>query len=134
MQILTPEEAARWEDIRKTFRKNQLLRGGDERDPVTQVVRQLAACFEGIDSIKEVLSLGLADNKPAAPITLIVAAPNGNGAGSETKRDGHDGLPSGIRELKIDQETLEEIWRVIEKKRLEANGGDSAEAPANSLK
>jgi len=128
---LTPEEAARWEEIKKTFRKNQLLRGGDERDPVTQVVRQLAACFEGIDSIKEVLALGLSASASAPPVTLIVSQtapvsfPPPNGDGGNTT--------GGIREVQIDQETLREIWQVIEARRAAAaestgNGGSPAAA------
>jgi len=55
---LTPEESARWEDIKKTFRKNLLLGGGDEQDPVTRVVQQLSAFYSGLDSIKDTLAAG----------------------------------------------------------------------------
>lgn len=113
---LTPAEAARLDEIRKTFRKNQLLRGGDERDPVTQVVRQLAACFAGIDSIKEVLAAGLHDgSRPSvAPITLIITQPAPSTASTQPPVRGTDDSRNGIRDLQIDQETLTEIWKVIE--------------------
>lgn len=106
-EALTDEERARLEEIRKTFRKNKMLRGGDERDPVTQVVRQLSACYEGITSIKDVLSAGLQSEptKPA-PVTIIVSPPGGtNGAGVPE-------IP-GIQNVQIDQRTLEEIWKII---------------------
>ncbi len=122
---LTPPEAVRWEEIKKTFRKNQLLRGGDERDPISQVVRQLAACFEGIDSIKEVLASNLRDDRPptAPPVTVIIASPSPgsspifNHGGDSTAADG------GTRQVQIDQETLREIWRVIEARRAAAEAG-----------
>lgn len=62
----TADEARRWEEIKKTFKKNLLLRGGDERDPVGLVVQQLSAFYEGLDSIKEVLASGL--QRQAAPL------------------------------------------------------------------
>jgi hypothetical protein len=126
---LTSAEATRLEDIRKTFRKNQLLRGGDERDPVTQVVRQLAACFEGIDSIKEVLAAGLQDgSSPSAPpVTLIITQPASASSSPQDSIRGADGFTNGIRDVRIDQETLAEIWKVIEARRktaeANANGG-----------
>jgi hypothetical protein len=118
-QALTADETARLEAIRKTFRKNQILRGGDGRDPVAEVVRQLAACFEGIDSIKEVLATGLHNGK-TPPVTLIVTPPTAPGNGNRTPDA--DALPNGIREMQIDQETLGEIWKIIEARRKSAEG------------
>ncbi len=40
---LTPEEKTRWEEIKKTFTRNLLVAGGDDNDPVTQVIRQLSS-------------------------------------------------------------------------------------------
>jgi hypothetical protein len=120
---LNPTETARLDEIRKTFRKNQLLRGGDERDPVTQVVRQLAACFEGIDSIKNVLAAGLHDGPsptpPAVPITFIMGPPHAASPVLPGALRGQDGSGNGhgIRDVQIDQETLEEIWKLIEARR-----------------
>ncbi len=118
---LTAEEKERLENIRKGFRQNKLLRGGDERDPVSQVVRQLAACFTGIESIKEVLAAGLRENQSAAPasppITLIIAPPGS--APTPIHSNGSDGHPrfEGISDVQIDQETLTEIWKLIEARR-----------------
>ncbi|MHA3774281.1 DNA repair ATPase [Verrucomicrobiota bacterium sgz303538] len=108
---LTPEEASRWEEIKTTFRKKQLLRGGDERDPITQVVRQLSACFEAIDSIKQVLAAGLKEPiapPPSQPVTLIM----GQGP-MQASPDGNDETPS-IREVSVSPEALKRIWEVIE--------------------
>jgi hypothetical protein len=52
---LTPEEKKRWEEIKRTFTKSALLRGSDERDPVTLVVQQLSNFSSGLDAIRDVL-------------------------------------------------------------------------------
>src|SRR5690606_34922053 len=95
---LSPEDSTRWEEIKKTFRKNQLLGGADGRDPVTQVVQQLSACFDGIQGIREAIAVGL--QRPATsthpqPTTVILTSPNivtsastsidGNGHGSRVE-------------------------------------------------
>jgi hypothetical protein len=49
---LTTEEAARWEDIQRTFRRNQFSRGGDQNDPVSRVVAQLGGFQAGLESIQ----------------------------------------------------------------------------------
>jgi len=52
-------ERARWEEIKKTFKKNQLFRGTDAGDPVNRVVVQLSAFQDGLESIKETLAAGI---------------------------------------------------------------------------
>ncbi|MEE4355413.1 MAG: DNA repair ATPase [Desulfococcaceae bacterium] len=56
---LSADEAQRWEDIKKTFRKNQMLRGMDDSDPVVQVVGQLSAFYDGLEGIRGVLDASL---------------------------------------------------------------------------
>jgi hypothetical protein len=51
----TPEEAARWEDIKKTFRRNQVVRGADQGDSVSRVVAQLASVQTGLEGIQSAL-------------------------------------------------------------------------------
>ncbi len=46
--ILTSDEAARWEQIKKDFNKNKLLGGSPETDPVTRVVAQLTQFNDGL--------------------------------------------------------------------------------------
>ena len=38
---MSEEEAERWEEIKRTFGRNQYLQGGDQNDPVSRVVSQL---------------------------------------------------------------------------------------------
>jgi hypothetical protein len=57
--ILSPDEAARWEEICRTFRRQQLSRGGDSSDPVGRVVAQLAAFHAGLESIQQTLATQL---------------------------------------------------------------------------
>ena len=50
--------AARWEEIKDTFKKNQALRGlGSDR--MAQVIAQMATFTEGLQAIREVLEKGL---------------------------------------------------------------------------
>lgn len=64
---LTEESAARWEEIRNTFRRNLLTGGAGENDPVTRVVGQLSA-------IEAVLSNALTEQqKPATLADQTVA-------------------------------------------------------------
>jgi len=55
---LDKEQAARWDQIKKTFGRNLLL-GGDSDDKVDKIVRQLNAFNAGLESIKEVLAEGV---------------------------------------------------------------------------
>ena len=66
--ILTDEEAARWEDIRKTFRRNLLTGGGGEDDPVTRVVGQLSGFNVGLEKIGEALDTALAERDRGATL------------------------------------------------------------------
>jgi hypothetical protein len=53
--VMSEEEEARWEDIKKTFGRNQFLQGGDQGDPVSRVVSQLSLFTGGLDSIQGTL-------------------------------------------------------------------------------
>jgi hypothetical protein len=71
---LNPEEQARWEEIRRTFRRHQLVRGsGDANDPVSRVVGQLAAFHAGLEGIQHVLQAGLTRN--AEPAVSLAPGP-----------------------------------------------------------
>lgn len=59
--LITEEETARWAQIKKTFRKNLMFLGMDEKDPVSRVVAQLSGFQEGLASISETLRLGKED-------------------------------------------------------------------------
>ncbi len=51
MGWLTPEEAQRWDDIKASFQRNQLLHSTDGDDPVARVVGQLSALQAGLQAI-----------------------------------------------------------------------------------
>ena len=53
---LVPEETKRWEDIKKTFNRNQMFTGVGEEDRVGQVVMQLSAFSEGLKAIQETIA------------------------------------------------------------------------------
>jgi hypothetical protein len=53
--VQTPEEKARWEEIKRTFKRNQLVRGADGSDPMSRVVAQLSAFSHGIEGIQAAL-------------------------------------------------------------------------------
>jgi hypothetical protein len=59
LKILTPEEAQRWDEIKRTFQRNQLTKGGDDSDPVGRVVGQLSAFGAGLENIQRTLASGL---------------------------------------------------------------------------
>lgn len=58
--ILTDTEARRWDDIKKTFQRNNRLRGIDQQDKVGQVVAQLSAFSEALDGIRDAMTAGVA--------------------------------------------------------------------------
>ncbi len=60
----TPEEKARWEEIKRTFKRNQFTRGTDTTDPVGRLVAQLATFQGGLEAIRDTLEQRL--STPAA--------------------------------------------------------------------
>ncbi|HEX7868922.1 MAG TPA: ATP-binding protein, partial [Chryseobacterium sp.] len=55
MNLISEDEKLRWEDIKKTFVKNRMIKGLGENDRMTQIVALLAQFSEGLDGIKNVL-------------------------------------------------------------------------------
>jgi hypothetical protein len=53
---ISPEEQARWTQIKKDFGKNKLLGGSGENDPVARVVAQMSQFTDGLDAIREGIS------------------------------------------------------------------------------
>ena len=104
-----PEEKARWEEIKSTFKRNQVTRNADGTDPMGRVVAQLASFSQGIEGIQQAL-----EKQPAAVPPVVVdlgplgksfdamresfekaAAPkNGNGMSSQ--------LAEGLKALRED--------------------------------
>ena len=54
--VINEEEKERWEEIRKTYGRNQFLQGADQGDPVGRVVSQLSLFQGGLESIEKTLS------------------------------------------------------------------------------
>ena len=61
--LMTQEEEGRWNDIKKTFKRNQLLGSADQSDPVGRVVAQLTSFQEGLGSIQSTLEQKLNPEK-----------------------------------------------------------------------
>lgn len=75
---LTPEEAARWSDIKTTFQRNTIARGtGGEDDPVGRVVAQLHGFQDGLAAIRETIASQIDKPAATAPSLQIDLAPVG---------------------------------------------------------
>lgn len=73
---LNPDERARWDEIKRTFRRHQLVRGsGDNNDPVSRVVGQLAAFQAGLEGIQNTLQAGLTQARESSSPTAPAPAP-----------------------------------------------------------
>jgi len=54
--VLTDEEQARWDQIKKDFGKQKLLGGAGENDPVARVVAQMSQFNDGLEAIQQGLT------------------------------------------------------------------------------
>jgi len=63
--VLSETEKARLDDIRKTFKKNQMLRGIGSDDRMGQLMAQLSYFGTNLEAIKDVLATGLTQEKGA---------------------------------------------------------------------
>ncbi|MBP9224572.1 MAG: DNA repair ATPase [Verrucomicrobiales bacterium] len=62
----TPEERARWQEIKRKFSRNLLMGGQGENDPVARITGTLATFAEGLSRIEEVLAnAALSASQPA---------------------------------------------------------------------
>ena len=59
LQLLTPDEAKRWDDIKRTFQRNQISGTAGDNDPASRIVGQLSAFGAGLDSIQRTLATGI---------------------------------------------------------------------------
>jgi hypothetical protein len=134
---LSSEGTARWEEIKRVFRKNLLLRSNDSgRDPVSQVVEKLHAFYEGLDAIKEVLASAAkqrplpAPPPPAPPVTLIMGPPAATAPNTTApKVPTPVNVTDGVREVRISPETLRKIWDLIETQEPPPPAADGEKAP-----
>lgn len=66
---LDATEAARWEEIKKTFRRNTTAKGTGD-DPAGRVVASLTGFQDGLDAIRQTMEAGLAKPAPSTHIDL----------------------------------------------------------------
>jgi hypothetical protein len=66
---LDTTEAARWEEIKKTFRRNTTAKGTGD-DPAGRVVASLTGFQDGLDAIRKTMEAGLAKPAPSTHIDL----------------------------------------------------------------
>jgi hypothetical protein len=80
---LTPEEKARWEDIKQTFKRNNAARGaGGENDPAGRIVAQLSGFQSGLEGIQKVIADQLSKPPPPPPLApqvVVDMTPVGKG-------------------------------------------------------
>jgi pyruvate/oxaloacetate carboxyltransferase len=69
--VLSPEEKARWDEIKRTFQRNQVTRGAEGTDPMSRVVAQLASFSHGIEGIQQALQKQ--SGATPAPVVVDVA-------------------------------------------------------------
>jgi hypothetical protein len=114
---LTPAENRRWEDIKRTFKKNLLFRSGDGQDPIALVVGQLAAFNEGLESIKDVLARPPAPPSKSVTVLLMPNHPAPTAPPTPPSATAKVLPPSateeGLREVSITPETLKKIWDLV---------------------
>ncbi len=68
--LQSEEEAARWTEIKKTYGRNQLLRGTGGDDRFGQVIAQMSTVKDGLDEIGQAVAAGvekLGEKKKGAP-------------------------------------------------------------------
>ena len=66
--MLSDAETERWESIKKTFNKNQIMGGRGDDDPVNRVVGTLSTFTDGLDKIEQTLTRAV--DHQTAPATL----------------------------------------------------------------
>jgi hypothetical protein len=77
MGIITPEEADRWDDIKRTFATNVKLSGMDAGSEVAQVLVQLGSLSDGLHAIRRALDNGIgqlassSDEQPEAQALVV---------------------------------------------------------------
>ena len=59
MDLMSPEESARWESIKRTFTQNVKLMGVEADDKIGQVVMQMGSFTDGLHSIRDAMMQGV---------------------------------------------------------------------------
>jgi MoxR-like ATPase len=106
---LDEEQARRWDQIKKTFGRNLLL-GGDSEDKVNKIIRQMNAFTAGLDSIKEVLTEGVATLRPAP--SQGTPREDAFQAAAEDLLAKMDHLITEIKQQRLDQAEVDQLRQV----------------------
>jgi len=64
--LLKPDELDRWNEIKRTYARHQMLRGVEENDPVGMAVAQLAGVGQGLADIRDLIKEGVRAKSPTA--------------------------------------------------------------------
>jgi hypothetical protein len=110
--LQTPEEKARWEEIKRTFKRNQFLRGADGSDPMSRVVAQLSAFSQGIEGIQAALEKQSTAGTASVTVDVSPLAKSFDALQStlrETAGNGHEQSPrlqSLMHEMEMLHSTL----------------------------
>jgi hypothetical protein len=125
---MTEPEQARWEEIKKTFRRNQLVRGADGNDPVSRVVGQLSAFQSGLEAIQQTLENRLS-REGSAPQVVVDLAPLSRGLEAiEAAMRSHstDASPAPAIDLSPLNRSLEALRATVAEKLSQAADGTAA--------
>ena len=99
----TPEEKARWEDIKKTFKHNTAARGaGGDGDPVGRVVAQLSGFQSGLEAIQETLAAQLAKPQTPPQVTVDMSAVGKGLEALQTALEKHSAKPQAAPQVAVD--------------------------------
>ncbi len=104
--IINDQEQGRWEEIKKTFRRNNHLAGIDGDDRTAQVLVQLASFNEGLDEIHQAISTGLSAKDQTELVPLMEQVTRLNTALASI---GEAIDASRVVEAKLDEETIDAI-------------------------
>ena len=97
----TADEKTRWDDIKKTFKRNQLTRGTDQSDGVGRVVAQLSTFQAGLEAIQQTLDKQLSKSQPSVQVDLSPLQPTLDALRESIEKRTNGGAPDGISRQEI---------------------------------
>lgn len=119
LDLATEEEQARWAEIKRSYARNQLLRGAGEDDRVGQAVAQLSGLGEGLHEIRDVLKQGVggkAPKEPVGPVETLLGAETLDRIETILAKARPPEAPKQV-ETVLGNETLDRIEKILAKAR-----------------
>ena len=130
----TAEEETRWEEIKKTFKRNQLVRTGDQNDPVGRVVAQLSVFKDGLEAIQQTLESQLSKPPQASQVvvdlTPVEKALEGLRSAVANKPSGPPAEKPAVVDFAPLSQSLEALRSTVDQ-RLAVTGNQSGSANAD---